>query len=108
MRIAPHLVRPLEFMIPIYRGDERGPRLIRLGMVAYDALSMDKSLDRHKMLTAAEALEREPGLNPRGLRGGAFYFDAQAEYPERLARRERARRAPPGRGRRSPTPRSRA
>src|SRR5882672_9963642 len=50
MRIAPHLVRPLEFMIPIYRGDERGPRLIRLGMVAYDALSMDKSLDRHRML----------------------------------------------------------
>jgi glycerol-3-phosphate dehydrogenase len=85
MRIAPHLVRPLEFMIPIYRGDERGPRLIRLGMVAYDALSMDKSLERHRMLTAAETLEREPGLNPRGLRGGAFYFDAQAEYPERLA-----------------------
>jgi glycerol-3-phosphate dehydrogenase len=85
MRIAPHLVRPLEFMIPIYRGDERGPRLIRLGMVAYDALSMDKSLDRHRMLSAAQALEREPGLNPRGLRGGAFYFDAQAEYPERLA-----------------------
>jgi len=85
LRIAPHLVRPLEFMIPIYADDKRGPRLVRLGMVAYDALSVDKSLDHHKMFSAKEALEREPGLTPEGLRGAAVYFDAQAEYPERLA-----------------------
>ena len=85
LRIAPHLVRPLEFMIPIYADDKRGPRLVRLGMVAYDALSVDKSLDHHKMLSPQEALQREPGLAPEGLRGAAFYFDAQAEYPERLA-----------------------
>lgn len=85
LRIAPHLVRPLEFMIPIYADDKRGPRLVRLGMVAYDALSVDKSLDHHRMMSPQEALEREPGLSPEGLRGAAVYFDAQAEYPERLA-----------------------
>ncbi len=85
LRIAPHLVRPLEFMIPIYADDKRGPRLVRLGMVAYDALSVDKSLDHHRMLSPQEAREREPGLTPDGLRGAAVYFDAQAEYPERLA-----------------------
>ncbi|GAC1321462.1 MAG: glycerol-3-phosphate dehydrogenase/oxidase [Thermoleophilaceae bacterium] len=85
LRIAPHLIRPLSFFVPVYEGDRRGPLQIRAGMLAYDALSFDKTLDRHRMLSAEEALEREPGLNRDGLRGGAVYFDAQAEYPERLA-----------------------
>ncbi len=37
------------------------------------------------MLKPARALEREPGLSPDGLEGAAVYFDAQAEYAERLA-----------------------
>jgi glycerol-3-phosphate dehydrogenase len=85
LRIAPHLVHPLSFLLPIYEGHRRGPALIRMGMMAYDALSLDKSLERHRMLSAAEALAREPGLRREGLRGAAAYYDAQAEYPERLA-----------------------
>ncbi|BBL78523.1 glycerol-3-phosphate dehydrogenase [Rubrobacter xylanophilus] len=85
LHIAPHLVRPLGFMVPVYERSKRGPRTIRLGMIAYDALSFDKSLPNHRMFSAREALEREPGLNPDGLLGAAFYYDAQAEYAERLA-----------------------
>lgn len=85
LHTAPHLVKPISMLIPIYEGDKRGPRLVRLGMLAYDALSFDKSLDHHHMLSADEALEREPGLNPVGLRGAAVYYDAQVEYAERLA-----------------------
>lgn len=85
LRIAPHLVKPLPLIIPIYRGDRRGPWLIRLGMVAYDLLSYDKSLRRHRMLNRDQALRRLPGLNPTGLAGAAVYFDAQVEYAERLA-----------------------
>ena len=85
LRIAPHLVKPLPLMIPIYRGDRRGPWLIRFGMVAYDLLSYDKSLDRHRMLSREEALHRLPALNPTGLAGAAVYYDAQVEYAERLA-----------------------
>ena len=85
LRIAPHLVKPLPLLIPIYDGDHRGPRLIRLGMVAYDVLSYDKSLPRHHMLSREQALERAPGLEPHGLRGAAIYYDAQVEFPERLA-----------------------
>jgi glycerol-3-phosphate dehydrogenase len=85
LRIAPHLVHPLSFFIPIYDRDRRGPWMIRAGMVAYDALSFDKSEERHHMLSPAEAREREPGITPDGLRGAAVYYDAQAEYPERLA-----------------------
>ncbi len=85
LHAAPHLVRPLPLVIPIYEGDRRGPLTIRAGMVAYDILSFDKSLDRHRMLSAEEALHRVPGLNPEGLRGAAVYYDAQVEYAERLA-----------------------
>jgi glycerol-3-phosphate dehydrogenase len=85
LHIAPHLVHPLSFLLPIYEQHKRGPALIRVGMMAYDALSLDKSMERHRMLSRDEALRREPGLRPDGLRGAAAYYDAQAEYPERLA-----------------------
>ncbi len=85
LRIAPHLVSALSFLVPVYDDDRRGRATIRAGMLAYDALSVDGSLGRHAMLSAAEALDREPGLDPDGLRGAAVYSDAQAEFPERLA-----------------------
>jgi glycerol-3-phosphate dehydrogenase len=84
LRIAPHLVRPLPLLLPIYRGDQRGRLLIRAGMVAYDVLSGSKSLPGHQMLDRAAALARAPGLAEAGLRGAALYHDAQVEYAERL------------------------
>ncbi len=84
-RIAPLLVKPLPLLIPIYAQGKRGPLMIRAGMVAYDLLSLDKSLDHHRMLTRGQTLKRAPGLNPEGLRAGALYYDAQVEYAERLA-----------------------
>jgi glycerol-3-phosphate dehydrogenase len=83
--IAPHLVRPLGFMIPIYERAKHGPLMVWLGMLAYDVLSFDKSVGNHRMLAPREALEREPGLNPEGLKGAAFYYDGQVEYAERVA-----------------------
>jgi glycerol-3-phosphate dehydrogenase len=85
LHIAPHLVRPLPLLLPIYRGDQRGWWLIRAGMVAYDVLSRGKSLPSHRMLDAAAALGRAPGLAEPGLLGAALYHDAQVEYAERLA-----------------------
>jgi len=85
LHIAPHLVHPLSFLLPIYEEHKRRPALIRVGMMAYDALSLDKSMERHRMLSRDEALRREPGLRAEGLRGAAAYYDAQAAYPERLA-----------------------
>ncbi len=84
LRIAPHLVRPLPFLLPIYQHSRRGPLLLRLGMIMYDLLSLGKSLPRHQMLSAREALARAPGLNQEGLRGAALYYDAQVEFAERL------------------------
>ena len=83
-RIAPHLVAPLRISIPIYRGARRGRWLVRLGMLAYDLLSIGKSLPRHDMPSAATLRREEPGLLADGLRGAARYYDAQVSFSERL------------------------
>src|SRR5215210_7686490 len=85
LHIAAHLVKPLGFLVPIYKRNSHGPLLIRLGMNLYDTLSYDKSMDRHKMLGRKKVIDREPGLNPEGLKAAAFYYDAQVEYAERVA-----------------------
>lgn len=84
LRIAPHLIRALPLLIPIYQEARRGPLLLRIGMIAYDLLSLGKSLPSHQMLSREQALARLPGLNPEGLRGAALYQDAQIEFAERL------------------------
>jgi glycerol-3-phosphate dehydrogenase len=85
LRNAPHLVRPLQFMLPIYTAQGHAPLTIRAGLSVYDALSLRKSTPRHRIVNAAAALRLEPGLASRGLRGAALYWDAQVAYPERLA-----------------------
>jgi glycerol-3-phosphate dehydrogenase len=83
-RVAPHLVKPIPMVIPIYRHSKRSRLAIRAGMIAYDLLSLDKSLHRHQMLTREEALAKEPGLSSDGLAGAAQYYDGQVQYAERL------------------------
>jgi glycerol-3-phosphate dehydrogenase len=85
LHMAPHLVKPLKFTVPIYDRSSRGPGMIRLGMIAYDVLSFDKSVPNHRMLSHEEALREYPGLNPDGLKAAATYYDGQVEYAERLA-----------------------
>jgi glycerol-3-phosphate dehydrogenase len=84
LNIAPHLVRALPMLAPIYENARRGVWTIRAGMIAYDVLSFDKKLPRHRMLSREETLRRAPGLRSEGLVGAAVYFDAQVEFAERL------------------------
>jgi glycerol-3-phosphate dehydrogenase len=84
LQIAPHLVRPIKMLVPIYANARRGRWTMRAGMLAYDALSFDKQLPRHRMLSRAETLAQSPGLNSDRLTGAAVYYDAQVEFAERL------------------------
>ncbi|MCC7371225.1 MAG: glycerol-3-phosphate dehydrogenase/oxidase [Chloroflexi bacterium] len=85
IRIAPHLVKPMPFLVPMYGWSAWQRDRLRVGMVLYDVLSYDKSLPRHSFLNRHQTLAAEPYLNPRGLQGAARYYDAQVELPERLA-----------------------
>jgi glycerol-3-phosphate dehydrogenase len=84
LRNAPHLVKPLELRLPVYKHSKRNLLTIRAGMAAYDALSFDKSLPRHHIDNRTDALAAIPGLDPYELTGAAIYYDAQATFPERL------------------------
>lgn len=85
LRIASHLVLPLPLTLPVYDYHKRDPITIRAGMMAYDILSWNKTLPRHRMYSRAGALVHEPGLNPGGLKAAARYYDAQVVFPERLS-----------------------
>jgi glycerol-3-phosphate dehydrogenase len=83
LRLAPHLVHPLRFLIPIYGGFLHKMKL-KVGMILYDLLSYDKSLPSHKSLNRAQVLEEEPALAENGLRGAYVYYDSQTPLTERL------------------------
>ena len=84
LRIAPHLVKPLEFIMPFYGKNFFYRSKMKIGMALYDLLSYDKTLPRHRFLKPGELKEIEPNLQQTGLQGAAVYFDAQVNSPERL------------------------
>lgn len=79
LRIAPHLVRPLAFTWPVYRGARVSRARLSLGLGLYDVLSMFRNVARYDRLSRAEVLEREPRLQSEGLLGGARYHDASTD-----------------------------
>jgi glycerol-3-phosphate dehydrogenase len=84
LKIAPHRVEPLPFLLPYYHRPLWYRWKMAIGMVLYDLLSFDKTLPPHRILSRKETLEAEPNLNPNGLQGAALYYDAQVNLPERL------------------------
>lgn len=76
---APHLVRPLSFLIPFYDGSRVPPWKWRLGLTVYDLLAGQSNVHRSLPLSAAQLLRRCPELVQQRLRGGASYADAQMD-----------------------------
>ena len=92
-RIAPHLVHPLPFLIPLYDSSLANRAMLTAGMALYDLLSFDRGwlddpgqrLPGHSWLGRAAALAHEPVLEGPGFAGAFEYYDAQMYAPERLA-----------------------
>jgi glycerol-3-phosphate dehydrogenase len=93
MKVAPHLVHPLPFLVPTYHGDlARSRPVLRTALFLNDLLSWDRNRDSlpEKRLPAGRALSREeclalaPGLDPLGLSGGVLWYDAQMYNSDRL------------------------
>jgi glycerol-3-phosphate dehydrogenase len=84
LRIAPHLVAPLQLTIPIYRDRSRPYSQIWAGMILYDVLSYDKTLPSHRMFPQNQFKQLFRTLEPENLVGGSQYYDAQVALAERL------------------------
>lgn len=79
LRNAPHLVRPLRFTWPVYRGARLPRWKVRAGLALYDTLALFRNVGRHKGLSRSGVIEAEPALRQDGLLGGATYWDAATD-----------------------------
>jgi glycerol-3-phosphate dehydrogenase len=76
--VAPHLVRPLNFVLPVYRGGPYGRIPIRGALWSYAGLTGAVS-ERGRMIAPAAASELVPSLRLEGLRAAGLYPDAQTD-----------------------------
>ena len=79
LALAPHLVRPLHFTWPVYRGARLPRWKLVAGLFLYDALALFRNVGNHRALGAAGVLAAEPSLRRDGLVGGAQYWDAATD-----------------------------
>lgn len=73
--LAPHLVQPMPFVFPIFRGDPVGRLRLSAGLWVYDGLSAFRNIARHRSWGQRTTLRHEPALRADGLRGAMHYYD---------------------------------
>lgn len=92
LRNAPHLVRPLPFVLPLYAGARRPlgvalPRIltgaapfgVSAGLWAYDVLAGRHSRRPHRTLSRDAARSLFPTMRLDGLRRAYLYYDAETD-----------------------------
>ena len=90
LQIAPFLVHPLGFVLPIYEGDRHPvgipfttPRGIGLGFILdiglwlYDILAGRRNVKLHRRLSREKVLKLAPAMVSEGLKEGFIYYDGQ-------------------------------
>ena len=75
LRLAPHLVTPQPFLMPMYGWPAR--LFYGAGLTLYDLLAGHGNVGRHQVLSAANVAKVEPGLALQGLTHGAIFYDCQ-------------------------------
>ena len=71
--VAPHLVRRIQFLLPLYEHGPYRPAIVQGGIVVYSALARSRL---NWLVTPARARELVPALRTQGLRSCALYADA--------------------------------
>jgi glycerol-3-phosphate dehydrogenase len=78
-KLAPHLVKPVSFLYPLYKKVVERP-YVGAGLVLYDAMEgTRRPVPYHRHLSARGALKRAPALSPDRLAGAMLYYDAQVD-----------------------------
>src|SRR6266550_5896 len=86
LRLAPHLVKPLPFLIPVFAAGVAGQararayaRGVGTALWMYDVTGGARIGKLHKRLSRREALELMPDLDGRRLAAGFLYYDARVD-----------------------------
>src|SRR4051812_21311427 len=91
-RIAPHMVRPVPFALPLYRSLARGKTAMRAGFALDRLVSAGRNrgvpashrIPGGRVISRANAVQRFPGLRRQGLTGAAVFYDYVTTEPDRL------------------------
>jgi len=96
VRLAPHLVRPLQLVVPAFEG-ARPDLMTGIGLNMYDVMAApslrarrsarrgaegvadDWSPARHRVISGAEVTELLPALTARNPTGGYLFYDCQTD-----------------------------
>ena len=79
-RIAPHLVRPLDFMLPVFRASRAGPFMLSCGLTLYDLMAgLSPPVRRHRYYRPKRVRRDYPFLDGAGLVGAFRYGDCQED-----------------------------
>jgi glycerol-3-phosphate dehydrogenase len=92
LRLAPHLARPLRFVLPTHGQGLRGPLVLRTALCINDLLSADRNrgvredrrLPRGRLLSEPAARAALAGLELPSCNGAAAWHDAVCSNTERL------------------------
>jgi glycerol-3-phosphate dehydrogenase len=93
VRIAPHLVRPLPFIVPTSTRVPRHPLVMRVALALNDLAARDRSdgiadpdlhLPGGRVISRDEALRLNPFVDPDRVTGGAVWYDYQMRNADRM------------------------
>jgi glycine/D-amino acid oxidase-like deaminating enzyme len=84
-RFAPHLMRPLRFIIPTYGYATRGPVALAGGIVAFHMIAAGRNkgirpeirLPRSGVMSHSTLASTHPALDRDDVTGGAYWYDGQ-------------------------------
>jgi len=86
VRLAPHLVRPLPFVVAAFDG-ARPDRMVGVGLNLYDAMARggrgrqdgDWAPERHRVIAGDEVVGLLPALDARAPTSGYLFYDCQTD-----------------------------
>ena len=78
-QLAPHLVRPIPFLFPIFEKKPRPLWQVGSGLWIYDAMALFRSYRLHRTYRGKRAAQLEPAMGARGLDGCVLYYDCMTD-----------------------------
>jgi len=92
LRIAPHLVIPMQCVIPAFSKLTKSRFFLRAGLKLYDLVAYDRNhgldiarhIEKSQIISARQVSNLAPDFDSSSATGGASWFDAQAYNSERL------------------------
>jgi glycerol-3-phosphate dehydrogenase len=93
LRMAPHLVHPMPFVVPTYGHGMRGPEILGAAFTLLNLLTADRNrgltdptrrVPAARIVSRARLLEWFPEVNQEGLTGAGVFYDGQLFNPPRL------------------------